>query len=142
MVTYPANGAVNADLTRPIQWTTVADAQSYYLYVGTTVGAKDLVDTGAIQQTSYLALKLPIGRLLYARLNTLTYGVWRYADTTFTVAPPPPVPATLTYPSDGAVNVDQSIRFTWTPVTDVQVYYLYVGMSSGAKDVCSSGETT
>jgi hypothetical protein len=39
--------------TRVMSWTTVADAQAYYLYVGYSPGAKDIVDTGEIQSTSY-----------------------------------------------------------------------------------------
>jgi hypothetical protein len=140
-LTYPVDAAVNADLSKPIQWTSVAEVQAYYLYVGTTLGAKDLVNTGETQQTSWLAPKLPARQTLYARMWTKKDGVWRYADTTFTAAPAPPVPATLTYPPDGAVNVDQSQPFTWTAVSDVQAYYLYVGTSPGANDLVNSGET-
>ena len=70
MILYPTNGAVNADLSQPIQWTSVAHVQAYYLYVGTTRGAKDLVDTGEILQTSYLAAQLPAGQTVYARMWT------------------------------------------------------------------------
>src|SRR4051794_19857048 len=63
VLTYPANTASNVDMTRPMQWTSVANVQAYYLYVGTTVSAKDVVDTGEIQQTSYLASNLPPGQI-------------------------------------------------------------------------------
>ena len=63
-IAYPANGAVNADLSQPIRWTSVENVQAYYLYVGTTVGAKDLVNTGETLQTSYLASGLPAGQTL------------------------------------------------------------------------------
>ena len=53
MILYPPNGAVHVDLSQPIQWTSVTHAQAYYLYVGTTRGAKNLVDTGEMLQTSY-----------------------------------------------------------------------------------------
>jgi hypothetical protein len=141
LMTYPADGPVNADLSRRIEWTSVANPQAYYLYVGTTVGAKDVVNTGEIQQTSYLAVNLPLRQALYARLWTKKDAVWRYADSTFTAALPPPVPATLIYPADGASNVDPAQPFTWTTVSDVQAYYLYVGTSPGAKDLIDSRET-
>jgi multidrug efflux system membrane fusion protein len=38
-----ANGAVNVDVLQPIQWTAIQNVQAYYLYVGTSLGAKDLV---------------------------------------------------------------------------------------------------
>src|SRR5205809_4581230 len=54
ILTYPANLATNADMTLPIQWTGVANVQAYYLYVGSTFGGKDLVNTGETLQTSEL----------------------------------------------------------------------------------------
>ena len=72
------------DVTLPLRWTTIADAQVYYVYVGSTPGAKDLVNTGEIQQTSYhLPSSVPADQILYVRLWTKAGGVWRYVDTTF-----------------------------------------------------------
>src|SRR5262249_29644033 len=85
-ILYPADGAVNADLSQPIQWTSVANVQAYYLYVGTTIGAKDLVDTGELPQTSYLAVQLPAGQTIYARMWTKAGGVWQYTDSSFSAA--------------------------------------------------------
>src|SRR5438552_1610405 len=85
-VTYPASGTVNADMSQAIQWTAIANAQAYYLYIGTTLGAKDLVNTGEIQQTSYAAANLPAGPTLYVRLHTKVANVWRFSDSTFTAA--------------------------------------------------------
>src|SRR5439155_372668 len=138
VLTYPANLATNADMTLPIQWTGVANAQAYYLYVGSTFGGKDLVNTGETLQTSELALNLPDGQTLYARLWTKAGNVWRYIDSTFSAAPA--VRATLTYPSDGAVNMDPVNPIQWTSVANVQAYYLYVGTTLGAKDVVNTGE--
>src|SRR5436305_699848 len=75
VVTYPADAAVNVDFTKPFTWSAVANAQSYYLYVGTTAGAKDVVDSLELQDTSFSVWSLPIGRTLYARLWTQVNGV-------------------------------------------------------------------
>ena len=115
---------MNADLTQPIQWTSVANVQAYYLYVGTTLGAKDLVNTGEMLQTSYLAAPLPVGQTVYARMWTEVGGLWRYTDSSFSAAP---LKATLTYPANGAVHADLSQPIQWTSVANVQAYYLYVG---------------
>src|SRR6266567_5783164 len=136
-ILYPVNGAVNADLSQPIQWTSVANVQAYYLYVGTTLGAKDLVNTGEILQTSYLTPQLPAGQTVYARLWTRAGGVWRYTDSSFSAAP---LPARLTYPVNGAVHADLSQPIQWTSVANVQAYYLYVGTILGAKDLVDTGE--
>src|SRR5207247_5860734 len=54
----PVNGATQFDASQPFEWTAVVDAQTYYLYVGSSLGAKDLVSTGEIQQTTYRAYGL------------------------------------------------------------------------------------
>ena len=131
----PANGVTNADLSQPIQWSSVTGAQAYYLYVGTTLGAKDIVNTGETLNTSYLASNLPFGRTLYARIWTKAAGKWRYQDSTFSS-----LPAVLTYPASGAAGADLSQPIQWTAVPNAQSYYLYVGTSVGAKDLTNSGE--
>ena len=88
LLTFPQHVSTNADLTRPFQWTSVPNAQAYYLYVGTALGAKDLVNTGEIRQTSYLVgTPLPTGQTLYARIWTKIAGGWRYNDSSFTALP-------------------------------------------------------
>jgi hypothetical protein len=139
-LTYPADGATNSDLRLPIRWTSVANVQTYYLDVGTAVGAKDLVDSGETLQVSYLTPTLPAGQVLYARLWTKAGGVWRYKDSTFTAAAQAPVTATISYPPDGTIGADLTLPVQWTSVANAQTYYLYIGTSSGAKDLVDSGE--
>jgi hypothetical protein len=141
-LTYPANGAVNADLTRPIQWTTIAGAQGYYLNVGSAPGTSDLVDSGVLQQTSYQPSTLPIGRTVYARVSTMVGGVWRYSESTFSVGTTISLTPTITYPANGAVNADLTLPIRWAPVIGAQAYWLNVGSTLGAADLVSSGSIT
>src|SRR5437879_1197345 len=53
-LTYPVNGATNADLSLPIRWTTVTGAQAYQLYIGSTVGASNILNSRQTQATSFL----------------------------------------------------------------------------------------
>ena len=49
------------------------------MHVGSTPGAKDLVDSGEIQQTAYLApLNVPSNSTLYARMWTKIVGIWPF----------------------------------------------------------------
>ena len=48
--------------SQPIRWITIPNAEVYYLYVGSTRGAKDLVNSGEIHSTSFTAPALPGGR--------------------------------------------------------------------------------
>ena len=103
----PVNGATQFDASQPMTWTPIADAQAYYLYVGTSRGAKDLVDSGELQRTSYQPSGLPVGQLLYARLWTKNASLWRYIDITFTAASAgSALTATVITPANGATGVD------------------------------------
>jgi uncharacterized repeat protein (TIGR03803 family) len=133
----PANGATNVDLTQPFTWTSVGGVQAYYLYVGTSLGAKDLVNTGEIQQTSYrVPATLATGATLYARLWTKVGGTWRFVDASFSA---PPI-ARFTYPATSTTAVDPMLPLTWTTVPAAQAYYLYIGSTPGAKDLVNTGE--
>jgi hypothetical protein len=47
----------------------------------------------------------------------------------------------LTYPANGAVDVDQGQAATWTAVPNAEAYYLQIGSSAGGRDLLSSGDT-
>ena len=134
-IIYPIAGDLHADLTPPIQWTPVANAQSYYLYVGTSFGAKDVVNTGEIQATSYQASSLPLNVLLYARIFTKVGGQWASTDTTFVaVSTTAPAVATLVFPTDGAVDADLTQVIRWiTAGSEAIGYYLWLGSTPGTK---------
>ena len=63
-----------------LHWTRVPDALAYYLYVGTKPGARDLIDTGETQATSWDASRLPVDRDLWVRVNTRFKDLWRRQD--------------------------------------------------------------
>jgi len=134
---YPANGATGITSPLVFQWSSITGAQAYYLYVGTTQGAKDLVNSGEKQVTTYYVPGLPSNRTLYARMWTKQNGIWYYNDSTFTTAQSC---SALTYPLNGATGIRSQITFQWTATAGAQAYYLYVGTTPGAKDLVNTGE--
>src|SRR5437867_3158092 len=140
--TFPTNGATGVDLTNLTTWTSVTGAQAYYLYVGTTSGANNLINTGEISRTDWPVCDVPTGQTLYARINTKINNTWSYTDITFTAGTSPQCKATLQQPTAGATEADLRNGFQWTTAPNATVYYLYVGTSVGAKDVVNTGETT
>ena len=137
----PSNGTTDVDTSQPIEWTAVADAQAYYLYIGSSLGATDLVNSGEVQGTSYQAYGLPAGQVLYARLWTKKASVWRYTDITFTAASGAPIlKATVITPANGATGVNPTGLIQWTGVPNAQKYYVYVGSTPGLKDLIDSQE--
>src|SRR5581483_614491 len=88
--TYPLNGALSVDTTRPFVWSTLYDAEGYQLTIGTSEGAADLVNSGdlAASQSSYAVPALPTGQVLWARIAMKLNGSYdRYQDVSFTAAP-------------------------------------------------------
>src|SRR5579884_4319582 len=137
---YPTAGQQNVDTTQPFQWTAVSGSNvlGYYLYVGTSVGAKDLVNSGVIQTTSRMVPALPAGVTLYARIYTQTSSGWLYQDITFTAAQGQ---AMFTFPLNGQQNVDTSKPFQWTPAPGALAYNLNVGSTLGGADLLNTGPT-
>src|ERR1700730_7548112 len=78
-MTSPVNEATNADLTLPIQWAPVVNAQAYVLYLGSTLGANDFADSFDIHSTSYVSGNVPGGQIVQARLWTKGAGRWRFS---------------------------------------------------------------
>ena len=139
---YPAPSVTSADLGQPFQWAVVSNAQAYYLYVGSAVGLKDLLNSGELQATSYLAANLPINQPLYVRLWVRAGGGWSYIDRIVTGTATVQRTAQFINPVNGATTVDLGQPIQWTTVADAQAYYLYVGSSLGARDLLNSGELT
>jgi hypothetical protein len=158
---YPQPGVGVLAPGRPFAWTSVSDAQSYELYVGTSAGDKDLLDTGETQATSWVVSRLPTARTLYARIWTRRPEGWRYSDATFQFAGAPSrsvvaagsrssrhtillspgraVAARPVFPADGADSVDPSLPFEWTSVPGA-AYRLTVGSGKLGSDLYDSGE--
>lgn len=134
----PANGASNVDARQPFQWTAVPNAATYHLVVGTTSGGSDLADSGNIGATSFLVPSLPAATVAYARLYTSKFGTWRSSESVFTTGAP--ILPFLTYPLDGASNVDTARAFEWTTTPLTGRYRLQIGTTFGADDLHDSGE--
>jgi hypothetical protein len=140
-LTQPTDGAQLSGLPQNFTWDKIPAAANYYLYIGTSPGARNVVDTGELppSQSSFTAPVLPAGVPLYAKLWTKTAGAWRAAEeVAFTVTNPPPV-ATLTYPTEGSELTSPWENFTWDPSVGASAYYLYVGTAPGLRDVVDSG---
>jgi hypothetical protein len=135
---FPANGANDIDPYINFTWQSYQSATAYSLSVGTTPGGSDTLATGSVTSTSFQAsVSLQSNTTYYAQLGTLLSGNWFYTNSSFTTGTGI---AHLLTPSDGALNIDPFSKLSWTPVSDAQTYYVYVGSAPGLKDVYDSGE--
>jgi hypothetical protein len=135
----PANGAVSVNPGAPFTWNAVSDAQAYDVYVGTTVGAQNVWVSNAVTTTSVTPSNLQAGALYFVRLWTEKSNTWNHVDTSFTTGSGS---AHLTYPTNGATNIDPYVPFTWTTIANAQSYSLWVGTSVGTSNVYNSGPLT
>jgi hypothetical protein len=103
-VVTPANGAKGVDPTGLIEWSAVASAEKYYVMIGSSPGANDLIDSQEIcngcvnsPMVTFWSLanagKAPAqglggkaGQTVYVRMWTMVNETWRYVDSSFTVA--------------------------------------------------------
>lgn len=103
VLTYPTNGSV-ADFSLPIEWSAVPSAKAYVLYLGSTVGASDILNTNEVEQTWYKLFKFPIGPPIHARLFTHVGDTWRYVDSEFTARPMTYTIAGVIYPREAGAG--------------------------------------
>lgn len=84
----PVDGA-QLSASPSLQWTAVAGAQAYVLWVGSTPGGSDLLASGEITALSHAPVNVPENVPVFARIWTKLGGAWRYADARFAVAASP-----------------------------------------------------
>jgi hypothetical protein len=140
--TYPQNGSTTVDTATAFSWSSTSQAEAYYLDLGTSEGAKDLLESGSLpaSTTSYSVPPLPVGQTLWARLWMEIDGSWdHYQDISFQVSVSA---ARMTYPAAEQSTVGTRKPFTWLAAPDAQAYYLHVGTSPGVTDLVDSGITT
>jgi hypothetical protein len=85
-ITYPPSGSTLAGSTVTFSWTPAVGSTSYYVHLGTTPGAWDLINAGATNATSYTATGIPVlGNTVYLTVVP-TVGIGGQATATYTEA--------------------------------------------------------
>jgi hypothetical protein len=133
----PVAGSIVGSACTAVGWTPVADARAYTVHLGTTTGAKDLLDTGETPYTTSSAPTLPANQQIFARVWTKFASDWTYSDVQFSSAL-----ATLTTPVNNATGTGTTGSFQWTAVAGATAYRLYVGDTAGANNRINTGEIT
>ena len=87
----PASGTKLSSGTVPFTWNAGSGAAAYWLYVGNSLGAGDLYDSGSLANgvLAKTVAGLPTdGRRMYVRLYSLLGGAWFYNDYFYTASGP------------------------------------------------------
>jgi RHS repeat-associated protein len=148
-ITNPVSGSTLSGATVTFAWTAGNAASQYWLFLGPSQGASDLLTLNQGTARSYTASGLPTkGKPLWARLWSLVGSTWEYADSSFTAnAGGASQPAILTSPTPGSTFAGSSVTFAWTTGTGVTQYMVYAGSTPGGvnyanKNVGSATSTT
>ncbi len=117
----------------------------YWMYVGTTAGGKEILDTGSLSKDTltYTVTGLPTdGRTLYVRLYWFVLdGGWQWTDYTYT-ASSTPFPDMVS-PAPGSTLTGSEVLFTWTDHgATVDLWQLWVGKTPGGQEYFSSAPVT
>ena len=137
-LTSHADGDVLNSSGPRFTWNSVAGADRYRFWFGTTVGANDIrVASAGEMITERIIRDLPLdGSEVYLRFFTRVDGVWTYVDYAFTAHTDfGPLLANLASPELGAVLDSPHVEFTWEAVEGAQRYRLWFGTTPGGNDL-------
>lgn len=138
----PGNGAILLGSQVTFSWTFGTAASEYWLYVGNSFGATDILSSGPIapSTTSLVVSNIPTdGRTIYAVMWSLTSSGW--VDNTYSfiaaTAGSGFVPAQLVSPGSGStLSGGSNVIFSWTSGTGTDgEYFIALGTSPGQTDI-------
>lgn len=131
--TQPIPGSTGFNVTNAFTWQPAPQAQGYLLTVGTTPGGSDLAWSGMLpaSQASYRVPALPAGTL-WATISTENNNTWTSQQINFTAVA---TEAALISPTSGQAKVAPNATFTWSTVSGVQGYALWLGTVYGGTDL-------
>ncbi|UNY97931.1 BspA family leucine-rich repeat surface protein [Zhouia spongiae] len=143
----PVNGTTDVSISTDISWDAVADADGYYITIGTNPGGTDIVNNEAVTATTYKpTINLPENSTVYVSL--LPYGLGGLAtgcgEISFTTEAVAVIPdcATIISPANGATDVSINTNITWDAVAHADGYYITIGTNPGGNDIVNNESVT
>ncbi len=146
-LTSPLNGSTNVPIITDLTWTALANADGYFVTVGTTSGGNDILDNENVTGTTFdLPTDLPENTEIFVTIIAYNgsgnaTGCAEESFTTETLATIPNCTA-LTTPLNGSTNVSILTDLTWTALTNADGYFVTVGTTSGGNDILDNEDVT
>ncbi len=139
----PVDSDQNVDIATIMNWNSVAGADGYRVTMGTSSGATNIannVDVGAV--TNYNPNGLPFNVEVYVTITPYNYSGDAEAcveESFHTEANIQPLCTQLSFPANGAVDIDFDVTIVWPHATGNQSsYILNVGTTSGGGEIISN----
>lgn len=151
-IVQPADGSTLSGSAHTFIWSPgntddidFAEVSKWWLYVGTSVGASDIANSGDLgSATAYDVIGIPAGgSIVHARLWYLSAERWSYVDSSYT---PPTLDGeatmpTMTSPLNGSELLGSRVEFKWRDNgTPVNFWWLHIGSRQGSNDIYDSGQ--
>ena len=139
----PADTATDVAINTDLTWTAVSDADGYFISIGTTTGATDILNNFDITDGTITTYNPPAD---FVENQTYFVTVIAYnsvgnatscTETSFTTKIVATVPdcTELTNPVNEATNVSISTDLTWSSVTNANGYRISIGTTLGGTDI-------
>jgi len=151
-INQPATGSTLSGSAQTFSWSPNdveesgdnAEVAKWWLYVGTSVGAGDIANSGDLgKDTEYEVIGLPIdGSIVHIRLWYFSSARWSYVDSSYIAATIDAEVATpvMISPASGSELNGASASFEWRDNnTPVNFWWLYLGSRQGSNDIYDSG---
>jgi len=139
----PVNGATNVSVSTNLSWNAAPGATGYKLTIGTTSGGSDILNNADLGNvTTYDPTgDFPYNTIIHVKItpyNTNGDAVGCVEENFMTVMLLLPTCTSLTYPGNGATNVNVDVTFAWT-TSDLAIgYLLFAGTTSGGTNLLDS----
>jgi hypothetical protein len=134
-MSLPSQGTILTSPTVTFQWNPGGSAVTqYYLHVGTSPGANDILSQDQGLGVSCIVNDLPLnGNPIYVRLWSLSANMWIFHDYVYGSG----LPAAMTSPQPGTKLSGSSVTFQWNAGAAVTQYYVWAGSTVGASDLAN-----
>ncbi len=111
----------------------------HWLYVGTSTGANNLHNSGSMGSSHNRTISgLPSSGTIYVRYWTRNSSGWSSRDHTYIMTGGGSFPPPISSPAPGS-TIGSSVTFTGAHTSQDLEHWLYVGTSTGAKNIYNSG---
>src|SRR5437016_3505363 len=144
-MTSPANGS-SISTTTTFTWSTGSGNDKYWLYVGTTSGGREILSEDQFTNTSRTLSNLPAGKTIYITLwsrcgSSQQWSINQYSYTVQGGGTVSCAAAQMTSPANGS-SISSTTTFTWNAGSGNDDFWLYVGTTSGGREILSEEQGT
>lgn len=144
-IVNPSSGSTLSGSEQTFTWTFEgADVERAWLYVGTTVGSRDIANSGNLgTNTEYDVIGIPVdGSTIYTRFWYYSAARWFYVDSQYSAVDLDVEISTpaMQSPANNSELTNSSVEFKWSSNnTQVNYWWLYLGTTQGGNDLYNSG---